>query len=92
MDRCWLQGSLGDALHTIACAAGYNLRWLLRAIARLGIGALFLRLLQAALSLRGTTGSPYATLGRSWMAGVRNWVDASVVKKPVFGHAVLGAL
>jgi IS5 family transposase len=51
MDRCWLQGALGDALHSISCAAGYNLRWLLRAIARLGLGAVFLRLLQAALSL-----------------------------------------
>ncbi len=54
MDRCWLQGALGDALHSISCAAGYNLRWLMRAIARLGIGPVFLRLLQAALSwLRG---------------------------------------
>ena len=52
LDRCWLQGALGDALHSISCAAGYNLRWLLRAIARLGIGAVFLRLLQAALSQR----------------------------------------
>ena len=50
MDRCWLQGALGDALHSISCAAGYNLRWLLRAIARLGLGPLFLRLLRAALS------------------------------------------
>jgi len=33
MDRCWLQGALGDALHSISCAAGYNLRWLMRAIA-----------------------------------------------------------
>lgn len=41
MDRCWLQGALGDALHAISCAAGYNLRWLLRAIARLSIRALF---------------------------------------------------
>jgi len=49
MDRCWLQGALGDALHAISCAAGYNLRWLLRAIARLGHGSLFFRLLQAAL-------------------------------------------
>lgn len=24
MDRCWLQGALGDALHTISCAAGYT--------------------------------------------------------------------
>ncbi|NMG17870.1 IS5 family transposase, partial [Aromatoleum bremense] len=43
MDRCWLQGSLGDALHTVLCAAGYNLRWLLRAMLRLGLKALFLR-------------------------------------------------
>ena len=50
MDRCWLQGALGDALHSISCAAGYNLRWLMRAIARLGIGPFFLRLLWAALS------------------------------------------
>ena len=49
MDRCWLQGALGDALHAISCAAGYNLRWLLRTIASLGLGSLFLRLLRAAL-------------------------------------------
>jgi transposase, IS5 family len=49
MDRCWLKGALGDALHTISCAAGYNLRWLLRAIAKLGIGPAFLCLLQMVL-------------------------------------------
>lgn len=54
MDRCWLQGALGDALHSISCAAGYNLRWLMRAIARLGLRGVFLRLLQAALSLAPT--------------------------------------
>jgi transposase, IS5 family len=43
MDRCWLQGQLGDALHTVLCAAGYNLRWLLRAMVRLGLKAAFLR-------------------------------------------------
>lgn len=42
MDRCWLQGQLGDALHTVLCAAGYNLRWLLRATVRLGLKALLL--------------------------------------------------
>jgi IS5 family transposase len=30
MDRCWLKGALGDALHAVLCAAGYNLRKLLR--------------------------------------------------------------
>jgi transposase, IS5 family len=33
MQRCWLRGELGDALHALSCAAGYNIRWLLRAIA-----------------------------------------------------------
>ncbi|SCC93547.1 transposase [Thiomonas sp. X19] len=49
LDRCWLQGALGDALHALSCAAGYNLRWLLRAIARLGLGPVFLRRLRQAL-------------------------------------------
>ena len=41
MDRCWLQGAVGDALHALCCAAGYNIRWLLRAIARLGLAGIF---------------------------------------------------
>src|SRR6218665_481316 len=45
MDRCWLQGATGDALHAVLCAAGYNIRWLLRAIMRLGLKGLFLRLI-----------------------------------------------
>lgn len=49
MDRCWLQGVLGDALHAVLCAAGYNLRWLLRAMARMGLKALFLRPILLAL-------------------------------------------
>ena len=37
MSRCWLKGALGDALHCISCAAGYNVRWLMRAIVAKGI-------------------------------------------------------
>jgi transposase, IS5 family len=37
MRCCWLKGQTGDALHAVLCAVGYNLRWLLRAIVRLGI-------------------------------------------------------
>jgi transposase, IS5 family len=33
MRRTWLKGSLGDGLHVILCAAGFNLKWLMRAIA-----------------------------------------------------------
>ena len=63
MDRCWLQGALGDALHSISCAAGYNLRWLLRAIARLGLGPVFLRLLQSALSSAQTMCASHRAYG-----------------------------
>ena len=40
LDRCHLKGQLGDALHAVLCAAGYNLRWLMRAMIRLGLKAL----------------------------------------------------
>ena len=33
MRRCRLKGPLGDAMHAVLCASGYNLRWLLRWIA-----------------------------------------------------------
>ena len=39
MRRCWLKGASGDALHVVLCAAGFNLKWLLRAIARGGLFA-----------------------------------------------------
>lgn len=42
LDRCHLKGQLGDALHAVLCAAGYNIRWLMRAMVRLGLKANFL--------------------------------------------------
>ena len=42
----WPPGT-GDALHTVLCAAGFNIRWLMRAIVNKGIQPLwqlFLRL------------------------------------------------
>jgi IS5 family transposase len=44
LDRCHLNGETGDALHAVLCAAGFNIRWLLRAMVRLGLKALLLRL------------------------------------------------
>jgi IS5 family transposase len=44
MNRCSLKGGDGDALHAVLCAAGFNIRWLLRAIARLGLRGLLLAL------------------------------------------------
>jgi len=51
MERCWLKGATGDALHAVLCAAGYNIRWLLRAIVRLGLKGLFAPLLWLLLTL-----------------------------------------
>ena len=34
MDRCWLEGAEGDALHAVLCAVGFNIRWLMRALLR----------------------------------------------------------
>jgi len=54
MGRCHLKGALGDKLHAVLCAAGYNVRWLLRMIAKKGLRAL-LRALRAmaAITVRG---------------------------------------
>jgi hypothetical protein len=49
MNRCHLKGAQGDSLHAVLCAAGYNIRWLLRMIAKKGVPflqTLFLRLLE----------------------------------------------
>jgi IS5 family transposase len=55
MDRCWLKGAEGDALHAVLCAAGFNIRWLLRAIARLGLPGLFLAFFGLALHAASRT-------------------------------------
>ncbi len=47
MDRCHLKGEHGDRLHAVLCAAGYNIKWLLRMIVKKGVPflwRLFLRL------------------------------------------------
>jgi IS5 family transposase len=68
MDRCWLQGALGDALHTISCAAGYNLRWLMRQIVRRRITASFLGLLRA-MGRSAYGGSSGQISIQTWLAG-----------------------
>ena len=86
MDRCWLQGALGDALHAINCAAGYNLRWLMRAIARLGIEALFLRQLLAVLEQPRAMGASHGAQKRWWAARSGHWLATGTVRKPIFGR------
>lgn len=53
MDVCPLKGEVGDIVHAVLCAAGYNIRWLMRMIAQKGIKTLreiFLRLHQQVLA------------------------------------------
>ena len=63
MKRCWLKGANGDALHAVLCAAGFNIRWLLRAIARGGIAALLFVLFLATLLGRRMTVPGRASVG-----------------------------
>lgn len=52
MDRCHLKGQTGDAIHAVLCAAGFNIRWLLRMIAQKGIRPFFALHLWARFSRR----------------------------------------
>ena len=46
MNRCHLKGPECDVIHAVLCAAGYNIRWLLRRIRKKGLG-LYLALIKA---------------------------------------------
>ena len=41
VDQLWLQSAIVSAPHALSCAAGYNIRWLLQAIARFGLNGYF---------------------------------------------------
>ena len=70
MDRCWLQGALGDALHARSWAAGYNIRWLLRAIVRLRLKVVFFRLFLTAMTGLEKVKSLYAQRVAGWMLSI----------------------
>ncbi|WP_310564758.1 IS5 family transposase [Hydrogenophaga sp.] len=64
MDRCHLKGETGDRLHAVLCAAGYNIRWLLRMIAKKGLTFL------QRLYLRLCT---MASVSPNWGLALRSW-------------------
>lgn len=69
MDRCHLKGETGDRLHAVLCAAGYNIRWLLRMLARKGITflqRLYLRLCEL------------ADVSPNWLQTVRQWLKSDL--------------
>ena len=59
MARCWLKGATGDAINAVLAAAGFNLRWLMRAVLAGRISA-FLRALPT--STRGSLEAVLAAL------------------------------
>ncbi len=74
MGRCHLKGEAGDRIHTVLCAAGYNIRWLLRMIIKKGLG-LFLCLVFAALFfaerlMRGHGGDDFRVSDRRFSLGL----------------------
>ena len=60
--------------------------WLLRAIARLGIGALFLRQLLAALEQLLAAKASCGTQKHSWAARAGQWLTTGTGRKPIFGR------
>jgi IS5 family transposase len=48
-----LKGETGDALHAVLCAAGFNIRWLMRAIVNKGIQPLWQLFLRLQFALHG---------------------------------------
>jgi len=74
MDRCHLKGATGDRLHAVLCAAGYNIKWLLRMIAKKAVPFLrriFLRL------------QKIAPTALSWHAFVIWWLNECRKCRPV---------
>ena len=74
MDRCHLKGETGDRLHAVLCAAGYNIRWLLRMIFKKGVAFLqsvFLCLHQASsgwLPWLATVVAMLSGTAKSWLS------------------------
>lgn len=49
LDRNWLKGALGDAMHAVLCGAGHNLRMILRKL-RLFYAAVLIALLNRSVT------------------------------------------
>ena len=60
MARCWLKGAKGDALNAVLAAAGFNLRWLMRAVLAGRISA-FLRALRLSTANGSGTAAAFIT-------------------------------
>jgi len=80
MDRCHLKGETSDRLHAVLCAAGYNIRLLLRMIARKGI-TFVLRLYLRLCTLAGASTNWQDALGT-----LLNRALTGSVQRPLGAH------
>lgn len=53
LDRNWLKGALGDAMHAVLCGAGHNLRMILRRL-RLFYALVLIALLNRVAAIAST--------------------------------------
>jgi IS5 family transposase len=71
MGRCHLRGETGDRIHAVLCAAGYNIRWLLRMILKKGIGPFLYLIFSLVISLISAVGSCRSRMVNASGAGFR---------------------
>lgn len=77
MERCHLKGETGDRLHAVLCAAGYNIKWLLRMIAKKGVT--FLRRLLLRLCTVVGVQRSWRPVLRTWPTGTPRWAQSRTV-------------
>jgi IS5 family transposase len=75
MNRCHLKGSEGDSLHSVLCAAGFNIRCLLHMIAKKSIN-LFLRHLEVLGLGQLARQSRQILMSKPLRSGSMNWAVA----------------
>jgi IS5 family transposase len=71
MGRCHLRRETGDRIHAVLCAAGYNIRWLLRMILKKGIGPFLCLIFSLVVSLISAVGSCRSTMVNASGGGFR---------------------
>jgi hypothetical protein len=84
-----LKGETGDALHAVLCAAGFNIRWLMRAIVNKGIQPLCLLFLRLQLALHWAVQSVMAHIrqkNQTELFGAIKYLlrDAGTADRPKF--------
>ncbi len=71
MGRCHLREESGDRIRAVLCAAGYNIRWLLRMILKKGIGPFLCLIFSLVVSFISAVGSCQSRMVKDSGGGFR---------------------